>query len=60
MNWLVLRVIQTLLAAISFITAAILLLVDLPTGLYWLVPGFFFSFVAGVSNAWVLLIEILR
>ena len=31
-----------------------------PAGLYWLVPGFTFSFVAGVVSAWALLVEILR
>jgi hypothetical protein len=28
--------------------------------IYWLVPGFVFSFVAGILSAWVLLVEILR
>ncbi len=31
-----------------------------PSGLYWLVPGVLASFSAGIQNAWVLLIEILR
>ncbi len=29
-------------------------------GLYWLAPGIILSIAAGVSNAWVLLVEILR
>jgi hypothetical protein len=36
------------------------LIIRMPAGLYWLVPGFIFSFVAGVANAWVLLIEVVR
>jgi hypothetical protein len=30
------------------------------SGLYWLAPGIVFSLIAGVANAWVLLVEILR
>jgi len=28
--------------------------------LYWLVPGLGFSFAAGVANAWLLLVEVVR
>jgi hypothetical protein len=58
--WLSIRILQTQLASIPFVVGAIFLLLGWPAGLYWLVPGFAFSFVAGVANAWVLLIEILR
>jgi hypothetical protein len=58
--WLIVRIAQTQLASISLTVAAILLFQGWPAGLFWLVPGFIFSFVAGVANAWVLLIEILR
>jgi hypothetical protein len=58
--WLVMRIVQTQLSSVPFIVAALLLFLGWPGGVYWLVPGFFFSFVAGVLNAWVLLIEILR
>jgi hypothetical protein len=47
-------------ATVPFCIAGILLLLWNPDGLYWLVPGFGFSFVAGVMSAWVLLVEILR
>ncbi len=60
LTWLVVRIVQTQLAGVPFFVAGIYLLLGLPAGLYWLVPGFVFSFVAGVGNAWVLLIEILR
>jgi modulator of FtsH protease len=58
--WLIMRILQTQLAAAPFIVAALLLLFGWPTGLFWLIPGFVFSFVAGIANVWVLLIEILR
>ncbi len=58
--WLIMRIVQTQLAGVPFIVAAVLLLLGSPTGLIWLVPGFVFSFVAGIANAWVLLIEIVR
>jgi hypothetical protein len=38
----------------------IMLLLGNPDALYWLVPGFVFSFLAGIVSAWVLLVEILR
>jgi hypothetical protein len=60
MTWLITRIVQAQLASIPFFVAAIYLFQGNPVGIYWLVPGFAFSFIAGVANAWVLLIEILR
>jgi hypothetical protein len=60
LTWLVSRIVQTHLASIPFFVAAVYLLLGNTAGLYWLVPGFVFSFLSGVANAWVLLIEILR
>jgi modulator of FtsH protease len=58
--WLISRVIQTQLASIPFLVSGILLIQGSPAGVYWLVPGFIFSLLSGVMNAWVLLVEILR
>jgi hypothetical protein len=58
--WLVTRIAQTHLGSIPLFVAAIYLLAGSPAGLYWLVPGFLLSFLAGVMNAWILLIEINR
>jgi hypothetical protein len=58
--WLIMRMVQSQLAGIPFMVGAVWLLLGWPAGLFWLVPGFVFSFMAGVANAWVLLIEILR
>jgi hypothetical protein len=59
-SWLVTRVVMSQVATGPFFIAGVLLLLGSSSGLYWLVPGFVFSFVAGILSAWVLLIEILR
>jgi hypothetical protein len=58
--WLIIRIVQTQLASIPYFVGVLYLLLGSPAGLYWLVPGFVFSFVAGVANAWVLLVEVVR
>jgi hypothetical protein len=58
--WLLSRVIQTQLSCIPFVVSGVLLIGSSSAGLYWLVPGFMFSLLSGVLNAWVLLVEILR
>ncbi|HUA33647.1 MAG TPA: hypothetical protein VMA09_08570 [Candidatus Binataceae bacterium] len=47
-------------ATILFIVGGISTIARAFGGLYWLVPGIIFSIAVGVSNAWVLLVEILR
>jgi len=59
-QWAITRIVQTQLANIPFCVCGILLLDGTSAGLYWLAPGCIFSLVAGVANAWVLLVEILR
>jgi hypothetical protein len=54
------RAILAQIANVPFLIAGIALLLNAPGALYWLVPGFVFSFVAGILSAWVLLVEILR
>ena len=58
--WLMIRILQTQLASIPLLIGGTCLLLGLPGGMYWLVPGFVLSFVAGVANAWVLLVEVVR
>jgi hypothetical protein len=58
--WFAHRAILSEFAALPFIVAGIMLLLGAPDALYWLVPGFVFSFLAGIISAWVLLVEILR
>ncbi len=59
-QWAVTRIVQTQFATAPFLISGVLLLRLSPAGLYWLAPGFVFSLLAGVANAWVLLVEILR
>jgi modulator of FtsH protease len=58
--WLLSRTVMSQVSTIPFGVAGILLALRNPGGLYWLVPGIAFSFVGGVTSAWVLLVEILR
>jgi modulator of FtsH protease len=58
--WLIIRIVQTQLASVPLVVGAVYVLIGWPAGLYWLVPGFVFSFVGGVANAWVLLVEVVR
>lgn len=59
-SWFIWRAALGHLATIPFIVAGVLLLTGSPYALEWLMPGFLFSFVAGLLSAWVLLLEIRR
>jgi hypothetical protein len=59
-HWIGTRVMFNHLATLPVLAAGISLVVHAGGGLYWLVPGILFSFIAGIFHAWVLLIEILR
>jgi hypothetical protein len=58
--WLIIRLLQTQLASVPFFVAVACIFAGQRAGLYWLVLGFVFSFIAGVGNAWVLLVEVVR
>ena len=58
--WLASRALLSQGATLSFCIAGISLLQGRADGMYWLIPGCVFSFVASITSAWVLLIEILR
>ena len=58
--WFVLRSILSQLATVPFCLSGIALLSGVTSALYWLIPGFLFSFAAGIVSAWVLLVEIRR
>ena len=47
-------------AVLPFVVAGFMLLIHAGGGLYWLLPGVIVANAAGLYNAWVLLIEILR
>src|SRR5580658_5292311 len=58
--WFVIRAVLSQRATVPFWVAGIALLMGLPGALYWLMPGFVFSFAAGIVGAWVLLVEVRR
>jgi hypothetical protein len=58
--WLASRAFLCHAATLSFCAAGILLILGHSFGMYWLVSGCVFSFLAATTSAWVLLIEILR
>jgi modulator of FtsH protease len=58
--WLVLRMALAHLAIIPFFVSGASLFFHLANAFYWAVPGFFFSFLAGLINSWVLLIRVGR
>ena len=45
---------------VPFVIGAVSVLAETGGGLYWIVGGVIFAIAAGVANAWVLLVEILR
>ncbi len=58
--WLLSRTVMSQVSTAPFWIAGILLALRNGGGFYWLVPGIAFSYIAGVTSAWVLLVEILR
>jgi multisubunit Na+/H+ antiporter MnhF subunit len=58
--WLVMRMALAHLAIVPFFVFAGCLFFRIENALYWAVPGFFFSFLAGLVNSWVLLIQVGR
>jgi len=58
--WFWNRALFTQLGTVPFIAGGALLWQGSSTGMYFLLPGFLFSFFAGLMSSWVLLVEILR
>ena len=58
--WILNRVAPAVVITACLVVAGVTLLTGSGGGLYWLVPSAVLALVFGISNAWVLLIEILR
>ena len=58
--WLIGRVVVLSLGAVPFLVGAISMIAESGGGLYWIVVGVVGAIAGGVSNAWVLLVEIQR
>jgi len=59
-HWVVGRVMVVAFATVPFLIGGISVLAGGGGGLYWTAAGIICTIAAGVSNAWVLLVEILR
>jgi hypothetical protein len=60
LHWIVVRLVVGALTAVPVIVAGGSLTIGAGGGLYWIVPSVVVAFIGGLSNAWVLLVEILR
>jgi hypothetical protein len=60
LTWRVTRVASAVVAAMPAVVAGVSLLAEAGGGLYWLAACFVISFVVGIANAWVLLVEVVR
>lgn len=60
LSWFLSRTVLIQAAFLPYVAAGIAMSLGICGGIYWLIPGFFFSFAAAILGAWVLLIEILR
>ena len=54
------RQLLTAAGTLPFVIGAVSVLAEAGGGLYWTVGGMVFAIMAGVANAWALLVEILR
>jgi hypothetical protein len=59
-QWAARRVVRTFAACLPFLIGGVLMSLGGKAGAYWMTPGVFFSVIAGVANAWVLLVEVVR
>jgi modulator of FtsH protease len=59
-SWLLSRAVPSAAIALLPVIAGLSLIAGEGEGLYWVVPAVFIALLAGLVNAWVLLVEILR
>jgi hypothetical protein len=59
-GWLLTRLRPSLLVSLFLVVAGITPLVRAGGGLYWTAPATLVAVLGGVTNTWVLLVEILR
>jgi hypothetical protein len=60
LSWRITRIVAALSASVPVVVAGVSLLAERGGGLYWLAAAFILSFAAGIGNAWVLLVEVVR
>lgn len=59
-NWLIGRWMLRLIGTVPFVIGGLSLVFEAGGGLYWVAAGTVFAITGAVTNAWVLLVEILR
>jgi hypothetical protein len=60
LSWRITRIVAALASSVPILVAGISLLAEAGGGLYWLLAGILLALIAGVANAWVLLVEVVR
>jgi hypothetical protein len=60
LSWRITRIVLALAASLPVIVAGVSLLAERGGGLYWLAAAFAIALAAGIGNAWVLLVEVVR
>jgi hypothetical protein len=60
LSWRITRIVLALAASVPVVVAGVSVLAERGGGLYWLAAGFALAFAAGIGNAWVLLVEVVR
>jgi hypothetical protein len=60
LSWKITRIVAALGCSVPAVVAGVTLMAEAGGGLYWLFAAIVLAFLAGVGNAWVLLVEIVR
>jgi len=60
LSWRITRIAAALATSIPVVVAGVSMLAERGGGLYWLAGAFALTLAAGVANAWVLLVEVVR
>jgi hypothetical protein len=60
LSWRITRIVLALAASVPVILAGVSMLAEAGGGLYWLAAAFMLALAAGIANAWVLLVEVVR
>jgi hypothetical protein len=59
-SWRITRIVLALMSSVPVVVAGVSVLAERGGGLYWLAAAFALSLAAGIGNAWVLLVEVVR
>jgi hypothetical protein len=60
LSWRITRIVVALATSVPVIVAGVSMLLEAGGGLYWLAAAFALALAAGIANAWVLLVEVVR